>query len=138
MGRAIVQVNKGVCNPDTGKPRLNGRRYDFPSGVGAITSDVYSPPQCMCPCAAPPSCLVVSGAAVSTVKHKRDVCDVSRFVQFTKGVRVHIALFTGRVAPLKLCWVKIVFHNNYFSYIVVQLLPKSELFCIPALLIRSL
>jgi len=43
MGRAVVQVDIGVCHADTGKACLNGRRYDFVAGVGAIASDVYPP-----------------------------------------------------------------------------------------------
>ena len=44
MRGAIVQVDKGVCHADTGKACLNGRRYDFVTGVGAIASDIYRPP----------------------------------------------------------------------------------------------
>ena len=67
MVRAIIYVDKGVGNANACKTCFNGRRYDFVTGVGGVTPDVYRPPERVRPCAAPSPCLVVSGAAVSTV-----------------------------------------------------------------------
>lgn len=105
---------------------------------------------------APAFCLVVLGAAISAVKHKRDPCNFTHPVKAGNGFGMHVAFFARRVAAPELGGVEVVFHNflnfvftaviacfnvndclffivlSYLCcYSVVQVLPPLVLFCMP-------